>query len=87
MIIISGLVVVDLSLCLPLRLFYFRHHLGLAAVSLSLASLGSPCVSVRLRVLGGWVGILLGSLRFEKLPWTNFLQQILETVAAEVLCG
>ena len=27
------------------------------------ASLGSPYVSVRLRVLGGWVGILLGTLR------------------------
>ena len=37
----------------------------------------------------GWVGWDLAwvAARFEKLPWTNFLQQILETFAAEVLLG
>ena len=40
------------------------------------ASLGSPCVSVRLRVLGGVGGISLGALRALR----NFLANSLETV-------
>ena len=55
--IIGGISTVGIHLCLecyaPARLTRV----------IAQASLGSPCVSVRLRVLGGWVGILLGTLR------------------------
>ena len=55
--IIGGISTVGIHLCLecyaPARLTRV----------IAQASLGSPCVSVRLRVLGGWVGILLGRLR------------------------
>ena len=50
------------------------------------ASLGSPCVSVRLRVLGGWVGRLPEQHRVcNFFGSTKFAVQDLENVSFEIV--
>ena len=71
------------GLHLSLRIFH-----SCSPNTIAQASVGSPCVSVRLRVLGGWVGILLGMQRVLRifLGRVSYNNRFWKPLAAEVLC-